>query len=353
MPQPDYSDLPGADNSNYQSVTCRRNLILEELEKEVAFGRMLRFNEREAYSIYGEKLVIASLGAIEKDGGQSVRVLTDGTHHVPINPSIRLRDADRGPQAPDLRRIQQEQATLEADAMGLIVDIKSAHRLIPIHPDDHHLVACRLDSGGPIYVNVVGTFGISSAPYWWSRVGSALLRLGYYLLGEAVPQFSVVVCDDFRFEVCSTNPAPSLLLLLWMILVLGAPVSWPKVRGGVEYPYVGLYLVLKREFCLGLSESRATWIVDWIQRTLIKSSVSIAEFTEALGRLSFSVQALVWDKPFLAPLYAFIAVRNPGSFSPLPTFVRLVLSHLSSRIQKRRLYPQCAQVCTACGSATV
>ena len=38
-----------------------------------------------------------------------------------------------------------------------------AHRQVPIAEQDWHLLGCRVEEGGPIYVNTVGTFGVASA----------------------------------------------------------------------------------------------------------------------------------------------------------------------------------------------
>ena len=48
--------------------------------------------------------------------------------------------------------------------------------------------------GGVLYVNTVGTFGVSNAGYWWSRHAALLLRVIYVLLGADhlahIPLFS-------------------------------------------------------------------------------------------------------------------------------------------------------------------
>lgn len=46
-------------------------------------------------------------------------------------------------------------------------------------------------------MNKVGTFGITSTPYWWGRLSGALLRLGHYLLGPA-PLEALLYADDLE-----------------------------------------------------------------------------------------------------------------------------------------------------------
>ena len=38
-----------------------------------------------------------------------------------------------------------------------------------------------------VYVKLVGTFGLSCASYWWTRVAACGLRLTYHLLGPDFP----------------------------------------------------------------------------------------------------------------------------------------------------------------------
>ena len=73
------------------------------------------------------------------------------------------------------------QETCEA-VFGLSADIASAHRLVLIRKADWPKLGCRARShDGVVWLNTVGTFGISSAAYWWSRlfgcVGRWVVRL--------------------------------------------------------------------------------------------------------------------------------------------------------------------------------
>ena len=50
-------------------------------------------------------------GALVKDGAGDdvkIRLLYDGTHGVQVNERIRVRDRDRMPSAPDLKRVLHE-----------------------------------------------------------------------------------------------------------------------------------------------------------------------------------------------------------------------------------------------------
>ena len=47
-----------------------------------------------------------------------------------------------------------------------------------------------------VYVNKVGTFGVSSAGYWWGRAGGGIMRLGHYCVGVQDALLALLYSDD-------------------------------------------------------------------------------------------------------------------------------------------------------------
>ena len=135
--------------------------------------------------------------------------------------------------------------------------------------------------------------------------------------------------------------AHNIVLALWVLEVFGFPMAWKKCQGGFTVTWIGFELALK-SYALGVSERRAAWALSWFEKVLSNRMVLGSELTEALGRLGFVFGALLWDRPFLAPLYAFAALLKPGACVPLPVFVFTILSWLRDRLKKRRHHP-----CTA------
>ena len=94
-----YDDAQGADNENYASAKELAEAVKEQLELSVVKGQALKFTEAEARQKYGDSMVVA-LGAQVKNraketGNLTVRLLFDGTHGVPVNAGIRVRDQDK------------------------------------------------------------------------------------------------------------------------------------------------------------------------------------------------------------------------------------------------------------------
>ena len=80
-------------------------------------------------------------------------------------------------------------------------------------------------------------------------------------------------------------------------------------------------------------------MVDWISQVL-KGESTISDFDSGLGRLSFVCGALVYDKPFVAPLYKLsAATRNrfgrKVDLRNLPPYIKFILQHLRRRLEER------------------
>ena len=171
----------GVWNKNYSTLTSFKAEVEEVLRDQAGRGQVLIMPEAEARNRF-PNLVVASLGAQMKEkpaGVVSAPVLFDGTNGNFVNTSTHLRDQERAPVAPDLKRFMREKAKAGEVTFGLTADVKEAHRQVPIHPDDWHLLGCQLESGQgeEVFVNTVGTFGVSSASYYRSRVSAVPLGM--------------------------------------------------------------------------------------------------------------------------------------------------------------------------------
>ena len=80
-----------------------------------------------------------------------------------LNPYIRVRDCDETPAAADIERIIREAAPGGLQFLGLVVDVKGAHRLIPVARSDWKYQCFQLPGSDDVYLNTVGTFGIGES----------------------------------------------------------------------------------------------------------------------------------------------------------------------------------------------
>ena len=296
---------------NYRSATAVLPALRKTLDEDVKLGRMIKMSSEDAMSKYGSRLRIASLGASVKgtdDHGEiAIRILHDGTRGVDVNTRIKVRDQDSGPLAADVKRVLRSQAD-HPEPFKDLVDVKGAHRLIPVREKDWDMQACRLDGESDVYLNTVGTLGIASASYWWSRAASALVRLTHYVVAHRAHLWLLLVADDLCEMSAGPNSESALCVFLVLAAVLDFTLSWHKIHGGSLLKWVDE--VDLSTHSVGITESRAAWAVKWCRDLLSKGAVRIDSMEEGVGRLSFIAGVLDWDRAFLSPLYRFLAVQQ-------------------------------------------
>ena len=91
--------------------TERPDVIRKQFEEEVKEGLMTKVSVKKAREEWREHLVVASLGAVEKNiEADEWRVVHDATHGVRVNNLIRVLDQIRFPAWPDLVAYLDEMA---------------------------------------------------------------------------------------------------------------------------------------------------------------------------------------------------------------------------------------------------
>ena len=324
-------DKSGVWRRNYATLREFETQVLDVMHDQASRGQIIVMTESEARSKYPD-LVIASLGAQRKEKpGEKVtaRVLFDGTHGLCVNTKTRLRDQERAPIASDLKRSMREKSKIGELTFALSADVTEAHRQVPIHPDDWHLLGRQVSPGGDVFVNTVGTFGIASASYYWSRVAAAVDRLVQYLSAYTSTSWHMLVADNFLLESGGPEYRTGLLLFFVLCAVVGVPLSWHKTCGRDTLVWVGFESLLRSRY-VGISARRAEWFVRWAETVAGSTTIHMGSFEEGLGRIMFVAGALEHERPFLAPLHKFLTMHPRGSIRRVPPYVSFILKYLGT-----------------------
>ena len=177
----------------------------------------------------------------------------------------------------------------------------------------------------------MGTFGVSSAAYLWSRLFAAVGRWVMRLM-VTLWQFQLVFVDDLHM----LTAGPQKFLTLWMLVaayeLLGTPFSYHKFKGGIRVDFIGYHLAYDM-WSAGLSERRTAWILRWVddaeENNWMVWGRSVIELT---GRLGFVARLLLWMRPFLSPLLSWTSVLARGTVARMPALVHLVLVYIRRRL---------------------
>ena len=137
--------------------------------------------------------------------------------------------------AADMKATLRQQSERKRPYWGLTADIKGAHQLVAVRPEDWPLIACQLEAGGDVFLNKVGAFGGSSVFYWWSRLVAAAHRTGLLVVYPEWPLWALLFADDLELSAEGPTYCHAILCFLWWLVVLGFPCSWLKTHGGFTY----------------------------------------------------------------------------------------------------------------------
>ena len=328
-----------ATNANYPSAHLNQEILDEEFKEQRQSGMLKTFTFKEAREKFGERLRIASLAIIPEPSG--FRMIFDATHRVKTNHGIRIPDSEQFPGPADVESaITWDHACSPPSRyLSLKSDISKAHKRVPVCEKDWGLQACSknrppsnlkdMDSW-EIDVNTVGTYGIGSAAWWWGRVGALLLRLIHYLTRV---RWGFRFADDFLFLSAPYPGEPRVLVPLFRIFLLFAilqvPIKWSKTSGGTQVDWIGFFFHFEN-MLHGLSASRSDWIKQWILRVQSNNGVLVVRSLEGvIGRIGFSALVLRHVRPFLAPLYAWVARASASHVAQVPKAIMCVLFWLA------------------------
>ena len=225
----------------------------------------------------------------------------------------------------------REKAQIGERSFALTADVKEAHRRVPIDPGDWHLLGCQVTPGSSVYINKLGTFGISSASYCWSRVASAPGRIAQYLAGFTAN------AGTYQLQTTSSSTPVSLSIAqrfpYFFVLcdTCCVPLSWSKTSGRDTVAWVGFELLhASSELRYLPTACRLVRQMDCRRR-----STSM----EGLGRMMFVAGALEYEKPFMGPLYRFLSLHPSGSVRRVPDYVSFISKYLARQITHSRHVP--------------
>ena len=164
--------------------------------------------------------------------------------------------------------------------------MSEAHQQVPVHPQDWHLLGCQVVTGADVFIHTVGTFGVSSASYYWSRVPGSIGRLAQYLVGKLLTSWHTPVADDFMLECGGPRYRMGLIIFFVLCSTCGAPLSWGKTAGGDSLVWVGFEILL-RSYSLGLSQRRA--------ERFAKLTIQVAQVNPKGARMKVARNGLFFD----------------------------------------------------------
>ena len=186
------------------------------------------------------------------------------------------------------------------------VDVKSAYRNIPVHPEDRWLMGMRWSE--TLFVDTALPFGLRSAPKIFTAIADAV----EWIAREEGVQFVIHYLDDFLvLGAPDTNECETAVQkLLDVFSRLGLPVATDKLEGpttrlvflGFELDTVAWEIRLPRQKLEDLKEL----IRQWVGRR----TCSRKELESLVGKLGHAAQVVPPGKTFMRRLFELKAAMG-------------------------------------------
>lgn len=323
---------------NYKSLADHVEEIQLQFEEEQEDEMMEEMSDEEFLRRYPkpEERAISSLAVVVEDNGNKLRVLLDATNNTRVNFRIKQRDKLRNPGVPEKHCQMRERMQKGEIPISLLGDVSKAHRRCKVKATEHGFLACKLKPN-KTWINKVGCFGVASAAYFWGRLMGCFIRLCHGIVGAEWTLEVLVYADDLEWTAANRSERIGVVLMVFLLLVMGTPMKWSKFRGGFVVNWIGLQID-NRNFAVGLSEQRTAWTINWLNTTRSKGLVNSREMAGGVGRLNFAASALVYEKPWLGPLYGWTAsiLAEELDLARIPWGILFIMFWIQKRLTEGR-----------------
>jgi hypothetical protein len=279
------------DCRNLKSALDKPDILVAKLDKEREAGRIAGPFNNPPFT----KFHCSPLGLVPKKAPSEFRII----HHLSYPTGSSVNDF-----IPD--RLSSVRYASIGDAIALIkkagpgcfmakTDIKSAFRIIPVHPYDQPLLGMKVDN--LYYFDRCLPMGCSSSCAIFEAFSTALEWLSIYSFGASGV---VHILDDFLFIADSEAKCHAdLSQFLRMCHFIGVPIAYEKTEGPkTVMQFAGITLdAIKME--ARLPEDKLQKCRTLLQHFKTRRKVTLKELQSLLGLLNFTCSVIVPGRAFL------------------------------------------------------
>lgn len=195
---------------------------------------------------------------------------------------------------------------LGQDTQLFKLDIKDAYRIIPVHPDDYHLLG--ISWRGETYIDRALPFGLRSAPKIFSAVADTVA----WALHQQGVKHQLHYLDDFLFLEAATSggAAQSLARVLRIFHVLGIPIANHKTEGpATVLVFLGI-LIDSHKFELRLPIDKLKRLQATLRQWINKKVCTRKDLESLLGHLSHAATVVRQGRTFLRQLFPLLSLNR-------------------------------------------
>ena len=293
-----------ASGQNLPSVREQPQVVRDYLAQECALGRILGPLDPKLYP----QVHTSRFGIIPKSTPGKWRLIVDLSS--PRGKSVNDGIAE---EVCSLSYVGIDEATsgiltYGRGALLAKVDIQSAYRNIPIHPEDRHLLGMLWD--GALYIDTALPFGLRSAP----KIFTAIADAAEWIARQQGIQFVIHYLDDYLIigapdcDECQK----ALTSLLEVFQRLGLPVAEEKLEGPCTcLKFLGFELDSKK-MDVRLPHCKLQELKILLRQWQGKKSSTKKELESLVGKLAFASRVVKPGKTFLRRMFELLSgIRQP------------------------------------------
>ncbi len=190
------------------------------------------------------------------------------------------------------------------------MDLKDAYRIIPIHPNDQHLLGIRWQD--QVYVDRSLPFGLRSAP----KIFTAFADMTAWAIHYRGVQFVMHYLDDFLLFGApgSTEATVAAALASEVFSHTGIPVATHKTEGpSTSVTFLGI-LIDTELFQLRLPGEKLSRLRHLVASWRHKKSCTRKELESLVGHLSHAATVIRPGRIFLRQLFALLSIASKSHY---------------------------------------
>ena len=296
----------GSAKANMQSATAHPDIVEQYLLEEIALDNVAGPFPLDPLK---EFVTLNRFGVIpkaNKPGKWRLIVDLSYPHGNSVNDGIPTNDASMAYSSiEDAGRII---ANLGKNTLLAKIDIASAFRIIPVHPEDRHLLGMKWKN--EIYIDKQLPFGLRSAPILFNALADAL----EWILRERGISNVIHYLDDFLVFGSPGSKECSIFLECMQATCseLGVPLALDKIAGpctrltflGIELDTEKMQALLPADKLLRLKVELHAW--------QDKKSCTRKDLEHLIGLLQFAVKVVPQGRPFVRRMINLLSVAKEG-----------------------------------------
>ena len=298
----DYSRQRGqmqSSRGNMLSAAEHPEVVRSYLAKECSEGRVLGpFDPASFPQVHTSKF-----GVIPKGSSGEWRLIIDLSHPEGGSTNDGISEARSALSYVTIQDAAKAAVLFGEGALLAKVDVKSAYRNIPVHPEDRWLLGMMWE--GSLFVDTALPFGLRSAPKIFTAIADAV----EWVAKQAGVRFVIHYLDDFLLIGAPNSPECSKALetLLEIFRRLGLPVAVKKREGPATcLGFLGFELDSRlRE--VRLPRPKLEELRGLLGRWQGRKACLRKELESLVGKLAHAARVVHPGKTFLRRMYELLA----------------------------------------------